>query len=159
MYNIYRDGSFLAATTLLSYVDSGLTNGDAYSYRISANNTVGEGALSAVVIATPAGVPDAPSIICFRGDHAVLVSWFSVFPNGDAIISYDIYRNGSFVATTTEHEYEDTGLTNGASPQLSGPGPQYGGRGRSERPLSDGTRRKARRSARERHPGRWPDRS
>src|SRR5216117_3787688 len=59
-YKIYR-GTTSGGTTLLvtvaggndSYADGGLTNGQAYYYRVSAVNRVGEGALSAEVSTTP----------------------------------------------------------------------------------------------------------
>ena len=53
-YNIYRDGSFLNITTSTSYQDTGLTNGQTYTYQVSAVDTSGnEGPKSDPVSGTP----------------------------------------------------------------------------------------------------------
>jgi hypothetical protein len=64
-YNIYRgtsagaeDGSPLATgVTTNTYLDTGVINGTAYYYEISAVNAIGESGLSSEVSATPAGKP------------------------------------------------------------------------------------------------------
>jgi len=66
-YKIYKGGALLATVPapLLSYADSTVTNGTAYSYTISAVNNLGEGAPSSAVAATPiapAFTPVQPSL-------------------------------------------------------------------------------------------------
>ena len=46
LYTIYRDGVFLATTTQRSFEDGALENGRAYSYRVSANNSMERAALA-----------------------------------------------------------------------------------------------------------------
>lgn len=54
-HNIYRNGVLIASPLMptLSYTDTGLTNGTAYSYQVTAVNSVGEGALSTASVVTP----------------------------------------------------------------------------------------------------------
>jgi hypothetical protein len=55
-YNIYRNGSKLTsvAAALTSYADTAVVNGTAYSYVVTAVNSVGEGPKSTAVSVTPA---------------------------------------------------------------------------------------------------------
>jgi hypothetical protein len=59
-YKVYQgmsSGGEILLTTLsnvLTYTDTSLTNGQTYYYKVSANNSVGEGAQTAEVVATPA---------------------------------------------------------------------------------------------------------
>lgn len=55
-YHIYKDGALLAtvASPMMSYADTAVTNGTAYSYTVSAVNSIGEGAASQPAVATPA---------------------------------------------------------------------------------------------------------
>ncbi len=65
-YKIYRGNSssqlYLISTigNLSSYVDTGLTNGNTYYYRVSAVNEIGEGALSNQIAAKPVLPPNNP---------------------------------------------------------------------------------------------------
>jgi len=56
-YHVYRDDVQVALLdgVTLTYVDTGLTNGTLYHYRVSAENSVGEGPQSNELTATPAG--------------------------------------------------------------------------------------------------------
>ena len=66
-YKVYRDGVFVPPQlgVQLSYQATGLTNGVSYSFRVSAVNLVGEGALSNAVAVIPSasGVPNPPADI------------------------------------------------------------------------------------------------
>lgn len=55
-YRLYRDGAQVYDGAARALTDTGLTNGTAYSYTVSAYNDVGESAQSAAVVATPAVV-------------------------------------------------------------------------------------------------------
>jgi len=126
-YNIYRGTSSgnetLLATVgnVLTYNDTGLTNGQTYYYRVSAVNGLGEGELSVEVNATPKTIPSAPqNLVARAGNRYVVLTWEAPADDGGSpIIGYKIYRGTSsgnvVLLTTVENEttYNDTGLTNG----------------------------------------------
>jgi chitodextrinase len=55
-YTLYRDDTLLASPATAGFTDTGLVNGTAYTYQVSAVNDFGEGPRSAAVTATPAPV-------------------------------------------------------------------------------------------------------
>ncbi|MGD0817078.1 MAG: fibronectin type III domain-containing protein, partial [Methanomassiliicoccales archaeon] len=126
-YKIYRGTSattllFLVSVTQTSYQDTGLTNGQAYFYKISSVNTVGEGLQSGAVSATPFSTPTVPlSLSAMGGNSGVSLGWAAPFSNGGASISrYHIYWSESATGPWTMIDtlsaglvYAHTGLTNG----------------------------------------------
>ena len=128
-YNVYRgmvSGSETLLTTLgnvLTYNDTGLTNGQTYYYKVSAVNSVGEGpqsneASASIQIFT---VPTAPTITSATpGNAQVTLTWTAPASNGGtSITNYRIYRGttpGSETLLTTLGNvltYTNTGLING----------------------------------------------
>ena len=100
-YRIYRkinatptqsDFATSVPRTTFSFLDSGLTNGTNYCYRVSAVNGVGEGPLSSqVACGIPMTTPSPPVLSVSSGNKKVDLSW-SVSDNGGSIITgYDIY--------------------------------------------------------------------
>ena len=129
-YNIYRSTSSggegstpVASSTTTSYTNTGLTNGTTYYYDIAAVNSVGVGATSSQVSATPATVPSAPTSPSATGSNAqVALSWTAPSNGGATITYYNIYRSTSSggegstpVASSTTTSYTNTGLTNGTT--------------------------------------------
>jgi len=126
-YRIYRgtrsgnETYLITVGNVLTYNDTGLTNGQRYYYRVSAVNGVGEGELSVEVNATPRTVPSAPrNLVARAGDGYVNLSWeVPVDDGGSPITGYWIYRgtspgNETFLTTVGNVlTYNDTGLTNG----------------------------------------------
>ena len=126
-YKVYRgtvSGGEVPLTTLgsvLNFTDADLTNGQAYYYKVSAVNTVGEGPVSAEANATPATLPSAPLHLTAVADNAqVTLNWTASASNGGAAITgYKIYRGttagGEELLATVGNvlNYTDTGLTNG----------------------------------------------
>lgn len=118
-YLIYRGGTNIANVTfgINSYVDSGLTNGQAYTYIVKALNGEGLSIDSNSVNLTPVSTPGAPTnLTATKGDEIVDLSWTaSGETGGSAITFYNIYRNGTYVETipSTSTTYQDSGLTNG----------------------------------------------
>ncbi|HEV8601227.1 MAG TPA: fibronectin type III domain-containing protein, partial [Patescibacteria group bacterium] len=100
----------------------GVDGGTTYYYRVSAENTLGEGPQSNVANATPtSSVPAAPTnLVATPGSTQVSLTWTAAFPNGNQITNYKVYQYSSgctsvlntyTIGNTTS--YTNTGLTNG----------------------------------------------
>ncbi|MGO8673121.1 MAG: malectin domain-containing carbohydrate-binding protein, partial [Capsulimonadaceae bacterium] len=128
-YNIYRgttsggESATAIATgiTAATYLNTGLTNGTTYYYKVSALNAYGSSGLSTEAYATANGQPPAaPSgLTSVSGNAQVTLSWTS-----DATAtSYSVYRgttSGGESATAigsgiTVLTYTDTTVTNGTT--------------------------------------------
>src|SRR5467141_363543 len=134
-YKIYRGvapGSETLLTTVgnvLTYTDSGVTNGVTYYYQVSAVNSPGEGAKSNEASAMPSAPPSPPSppsaptnLVATAGNAQVGLTWQAPASNGGSPISnYRIYRgtssNGETLLATIGNvlTYTDTTVTNGVT--------------------------------------------
>jgi fibronectin type 3 domain-containing protein len=128
-YSIYRGDSSGSETlltqigTALTYVDTGLTNGQTYYYKVSAVNSVGEGPLSNEAYATPATTPTAPqNLQTVASNGSIELTWSAPTDDGGSeIINYNIYRGASSGTETYIDQvgavlsYTDIGLTNGVT--------------------------------------------
>jgi len=126
-----NDGSWSTVTSdtgsaATSYTATGLTNGTAYTFRVTAINGVGEGEAASSVSAskTPRGVPGAPGTLSLAAGSpntsVIGLSWSAPgSTNGGAITGYKIQRStdgsswSDVVADTssTGTTYSNTGLT------------------------------------------------
>jgi parallel beta-helix repeat protein len=128
-YRIYRGTSpgseafLLELGNVLTYTDTGLTNGATYYYQISAVNGIGEGPRSDEVLAIPYA-PAPPSepidLLASPGDALIILTWQPpVDDRGSPITNYRIYRGDApgneyiLVELGNVLAYTDTGLTNG----------------------------------------------
>jgi fibronectin type 3 domain-containing protein len=112
-YKVYRGPTLVATQGTTSFVDTGLTNGTAYSYTVVATNGSASSPASAAVSATPlAPPPPAPTgLTATAGNTTVALSWTAVA----SATMYHVYRNNVLVGSPTGTTYSDTGLTNGTS--------------------------------------------
>ena len=131
-YNIFRGttpGSETPLTSvgsILTFTDTGLTNGTTYYYEIQAVNAVADSVASNELSATPTAPATAPGAsvltIATGGNAQVVLDWTAPSNNGGSpIIGYNILRG-----TTSRSEtlltsvgsiltFTDTGLTNGTT--------------------------------------------
>jgi fibronectin type 3 domain-containing protein/lysophospholipase L1-like esterase len=129
-YNVYRgttaggESTTAVATgiTALSYTDTGLSNGTAYYYKVTAVNSSGTSGYSNEANATPSGgsAPAAPTgLAATAGNAQIGLSWTA----SSGATSYNVYRGttaggegttaiATGITTTT---YTNTGLTNGTA--------------------------------------------
>jgi len=126
-YNVYRGTSaggesataIATGITDTTYLNTGLTNGISYFYKVAAANANGTSPLSLEVNSIPVipGIPAVPIGLSAKGEYAqVALSWAAVA----GAASYTIYRgttagneSGTAIASgVTDTTYTNTGLTN-----------------------------------------------
>ncbi|HOF50353.1 MAG TPA: fibronectin type III domain-containing protein [Candidatus Colwellbacteria bacterium] len=134
-YKIYRStdyygDSFYTTAGSPSFVDTSVSNGTTYYYRVSAVNTYGEGSLSNKVSATPyANVYYPPSqqktvpgqitnLSVVNNAGYALLSWSTPNDGGSYIQNYRIYRGTSsgslsLLTTTQFTNYTDSSVSRG----------------------------------------------
>ena len=112
------------ASTTASLRVTGLTNGTAYAFRVSAVNAAGTGTASATASATPVTTPTAAtSVAGTAGDTQVTLTWTAPTDNGgSAITDYTVESSSDSTTwttfadgTSTTASATVTGLTNGTS--------------------------------------------
>ena len=106
---------------VLTYLDSGVTNGQIYYHKVSAVNALGESPLSNEASATPGRPPGPPlGLVAGPGNQQVALNWTAPTDDGGApITGYAIYRGttsgGATPLTTIGNllNYVDISVTNG----------------------------------------------
>lgn len=104
---------------------TGLTNGTAYDFRVSAVTSYGNGAWATATSVTPSTVPGAPaSVTATRGDTQVLLAWTAPASNGGSAITdyeYEVSTDGGSTYATpvaigsAATSVTVSGLTNGTA--------------------------------------------
>jgi len=116
-YNIYRNGTKVGTSSTTSYTDGSLSASTSYSYTLSAydgsGNTSAQSSSSS--FSTLASSPTAPSVPTgltspSQTDSSINLSW-TASTGGSGGTSYNIYRNGTKVGTSTSPSYTDTSLS------------------------------------------------
>lgn len=124
-YRIYRGDSAgtetLLATpsgTATTYLDSAVTVGSRYYYRVSAVNAVGESPLSAEDSAVPSdGTPATPVMTGSSGPGGITLAWTAPKDNGSPITKYVLTRDAIRIAVlpATQLSYVDQATTSGTT--------------------------------------------
>ena len=117
--DIYRNGSLLASTTSTSYSVTGLTASTTYTFYVKAKDAAGNVSAASSTISVTTSSPTAdtqaptvPTNLASSSitESSVVLSWTASTDNV-GVTGYDIYRNGSLLASTTSTSYSVTGLT------------------------------------------------
>ena len=103
--------------TTVTATPLGLTNGTPYQFRIRAQNSVGDGAVSNTVSVTPVAVPGAPSAVsAARGNGSATVSFSAPAANGAPITGYTVMTApGGATHSCSASPCVISGLTNGTT--------------------------------------------
>jgi chitodextrinase len=122
-YNIYRNGTVVGSSTSTSFSDTGLTGSTQYSYQVTAVNGDGlEGPPTATVVVTTPRPPDTtpPTVPTGLGATAtsptrVNLTWGASSDPESGVASYNIYRDGAQVGSSTSTSFTDTGVQGGTT--------------------------------------------
>ena len=118
-YHLFRDGSEIWSGTDTYYGDTSLENGVAYSYQVSAQNSIGWGANCTAIMVTPMSgdsVPTAPlGLTANPRDSLVDLSWSPPSYVGPGPMTYHLFRDGSEVWSGTALGCTDDAVTNGVT--------------------------------------------
>lgn len=119
-YDIFRNSGLVATTANLSYTDQNLTPSTQYQYAVRARNLQEKvSALSSPVSVTTLTPPcsTAPSTptgltVSWVTSGSINLSWNVVAPPTGCTVSYNVYRNTSFiVGGLSSPSFTDTGLS------------------------------------------------
>jgi len=121
-YRVRRGGVLIAEPYTPGYVDTGLTNGTAYDYTITAvDPSANESAQTAILTAVPAPPgadatpPSVPTgLAATAANTAVGLTWAASSDNV-AVAGYRVRRDGAVVGSPTATTFSDTGLVNGTT--------------------------------------------
>ena len=117
-YKLFRNGGQIVTTTSTTYTDTGLSAGTTYSYTVSAYDSVGNNSAQSSPPATaktfssdtePPSVPTNVTATALS-TTSIRVAWTASTDNV-AVKGYYVYRNGSYLATSTTTSYTNNGLT------------------------------------------------
>jgi chitodextrinase len=115
-YDVYQNGVFRASTTSTTFVANGLTASTAYSFYVIAKDAAGNvspasNTVNVTTLAPDTTAPTAPTLSASgTTSSSTNLSWTGATDNV-GVTSYDVYRNGTFLASTAATTYAVTGLT------------------------------------------------
>jgi len=118
-YDVYRNGSLIGTSATTTYTATGLTAATTYSFYVRAKDAAGNFSVNSntVSVTTLANTsdttaPSAPVSLSASGTTQTTtnLSWTASTDNV-GVSGYDVFRNGTFLASTTTTAYAVTGLS------------------------------------------------
>jgi chitodextrinase len=119
-YRVYRDGSFVTATSGTTYRDVGLTPFTTYVYTLTAVGEDGDESspsqLASVTTPdfTPPTIPE-DLIATAVGTERIDLTWSPSSDPESGIAGYVVFRDGGEISRTTTTSFQDGGLTPGTT--------------------------------------------
>ncbi len=114
-YNVYKNGTFLAFTANTSYNVTGLSVVTSYTFTVKAKdaaNNISANSNTANVTTVDNTAPATPTnlIAANTTQTTTSLTWNTATDNV-SVTGYNVYKNGSYLATTTANNYTVSGLT------------------------------------------------
>ncbi len=101
-YRIYQNGSYVTETKETTYKLSGLNMGQTYTFQVTAVDTNSIETLKSVELTEQLELPAPKNIVMkANSERTIDIQWSSV----DGAIGYEVYMNGTKVATTENTSY------------------------------------------------------
>src|SRR3989339_1786788 len=118
-YYVYRNSSYVGASSTTSYSDTGLSPSTNYTYTVAAYDAAGNSAQSSQASATTSsgggGDTTAPTVPTGLSANAVSSSQINLTWNASSdavgVTGYNIYRNGTYLTSVAGTSYNNTGLS------------------------------------------------
>jgi chitodextrinase len=119
-YSIYRNGVLVGTSTSTTYTAAGLSAATPYTFTVKAKDADGNLSIdsNSVSINTLAADSTAPSAPVLNNSLTTINSTFLLWTaatDNIAVVSYDVYKNGFFIANTAVTSYIVTGLVAGTA--------------------------------------------
>jgi chitodextrinase len=120
-YKVYRNSSLLQTVTTNSFVDTNVTAGTSYTYRVSAHDAAGNNSSQSSAVTrtipiptdiTPPSVPT--NLIATPSTSKVELSWNASTDNV-GVVGYRLYKDGSIYKTLATRSYTDTTISAGTT--------------------------------------------
>ena len=112
-YKVYLNGRLKASgITAKSYSFTGLTANTSYKFGVCATGTVGDGYISST--ANYITLPNVPSLlkVTNQTDSSVSLSWSQNNGGNASSTTFNIYRDGTLIGTSSATSYTDTAYGN-----------------------------------------------
>ena len=111
-YRVYRGGTQVATTTGLSWTDTGRSPNTTYDYAVRAVDAATNlGAPATASVTTPPIVDSTPptafSLSASKKGKNASLAWGASSDPESGVTSYEVFRNGTLVATTTSRSLND----------------------------------------------------
>ena len=121
-YKVYRSTTLLATVTTTSYTATGLSPATSYNFTVNAIDAAGNTSSSSSILsvttssAADTTAPTVPTGLSASGTTQTVttISWTASTDNV-GVTGYDIYKNGTFIASSGSASYTASGLTAGTT--------------------------------------------
>ncbi|MEK8178835.1 reprolysin-like metallopeptidase [Flavobacterium buctense] len=115
-YDVYQDGAFRASTTGTTFLANGLSASTSYSFYVIAKDAAGNvspasNTVNVTTLTPDTTAPSAPTLSASgTTSSSTNLAWSGATDNV-GVTSYDVFRNGTFLASTASTTLAVTGLS------------------------------------------------